>query len=202
MAMSKKIIFILLIFLLGGSQVYSKKGVSHLEKATFGGGCFWCMQSPYDHLDGVVSTTVGYMGGHVENPTYEQVSTGKTGHVEVIQVVYDPAKISYNDLLKAFWKNIDPTTVNGQFADMGSQYRTVIFYHSEKQRQSAQNSKEALAHSKKFTRPIATAIEAASTYYPAEAYHQQYYKKNPLHYNAYKKGSGREGYIQKTWQEH
>jgi methionine-S-sulfoxide reductase len=172
-----------------------------LEKATFAGGCFWCMEPPFDKLDGVVSTTSGYTGGKEKMPNYEQVSSGKTGHVEAIEVVYDPEKISYDKLLEVFWKNINPTQENGQFADIGNHYRTVIFFHDEKQRQIAEASKERLDKSRKFEKPVVTEILPAGDFYPAEDYHQDYYLKNPFHYKNYRFGSGREQFLNKIWNE-
>lgn len=173
----------------------------NLQKATFAGGCFWCMQPPYDQLPGVISTTVGYTGGNVENPTYQEVSTGKTGHAEAVQILFDSTKTSYWELLQVFWHNIDPTNPYGQFADIGSQYRTAIFYNDEKQKELAEKSKRELENSGKFDKPIVTKIVKASTFYPAEEYHQEYYKKNSFHYNQYKVGSGRSGYLKKKWGE-
>ena len=170
----------------------------HLNKATFAGGCFWCMQPPFDYLKGVIHTRVGYTGGHKENPTYEEICLGNTGHTEAVEIVYDPGKISYVELLDVFWRNIDPTQADGQFADRGTQYRTAIFYHNEEQKKSAKESKEKLAKLRKFKKPIITEIEAAVKFYAAEEYHQEYYKKSPLRYNAYKKGSGRADYIEKN----
>lgn len=170
-----------------------------LEKATFGGGCFWCMEPPFDKAKGVVSTTVGYTGGTKSNPTYEEVSTGKTGHAEAIEITYDPSQISYRELLDLFWRNIDPTAKDRQFADVGTQYRTAIFYHNGEQKALATASKEALQKSGRFDKPIATEIVPASTFYPAEEYHQGYYKKCPIPYEMYKVGSGRAGYLEKTW---
>ncbi len=167
--------------------------------ATFAGGCFWCMQPPFDHAPGVLSTRVGYCGGTVEHPTYEQVSSGETGHAEAVEVTYDPSKISYEQLLDIFWRNVDPTTANRQFADAGSQYRTAIFYHNDEQRRQAEASKEALARSHKFKDPIVTEIVPVSTFYPAEDYHQGYYKTCPIQYKLYRAGSGREGYLKRTW---
>ena len=169
------------------------------EKATFAGGCFWCMQPVFDRVPGVVSTTVGYTGGQKENPTYEQVSSGKTGHAEAIEVVYDPSKISYSQLLDSFWHSVDPTDRGGQFVDRGSQYRTAVFYQDEKQKELAEQSKQKIAASGEFDGPIATEITAASKFYPAEEYHQKYYIKNAGHYALYKVGSGREGFLKKTW---
>ena len=169
------------------------------QKATLAGGCFWCMQPVYDKLPGVVSTTVGYTGGQKKSTTYEEVSTGTTGHTEAIEVVYDPAKISYSELLDAFWRSIDPTNPRGQFADTGSQYRTAVFYHDEEQKRLALESKEKLAKSGKFDKPVATEIVPASEFYPAEDYHQKYYIKNAGHYELYKVGSGRAGFLKKLW---
>ncbi|MBI4003420.1 MAG: peptide-methionine (S)-S-oxide reductase MsrA, partial [Candidatus Omnitrophica bacterium] len=169
------------------------------ETATFAGGCFWCMEPPFEKLDGVVSVTAGYCGGTENSPTYEQVSSGATGYAESIQVVYDPVKISYEQLLDVFWMNVDPTQADGQFADRGPQYRTVIFYSTDEQKRLAEASKATLAQSGKFTKPIVTSVEPASPFYPAEDYHQDYAKKNPLRYKLYKIGSGREGYLKKTW---
>ena len=167
--------------------------------ATFAGGCFWCMQPPFDDLNGVVSTAVGYMGGHVDNPTYEQVCSGTTGHAEAIQIVYDPQRVSYDQLLDIFWRSIDPTTLNRQFADAGTQYRTAIFYHDDQQKQAAEASKKKLDDSGKFDAPIVTAISPASVFYRAQDYHQKYYVKCPIRYQSYKKGSGRQGYLEDTW---
>lgn len=167
--------------------------------ATFAGGCFWCMQPPYDDLPGVISTTVGYTGGTKVNPTYEEVSSGTTGHAEAVQIVFDSTKISYARLLQVFWKNIDPTNANGQFADWGSQYRTAIFYHNEKQKEEAVHSKQELSASAKFDKPIVTEILPAGIFYPAEEYHQQFYKHHPLRYNGYKIGSGRTGFLKEKW---
>lgn len=171
----------------------------NLQNATFAGGCFWCMQPPFDRLEGVVSTAVGYTGGETENPSYEEVCSGETGHAEAIQVIFDATKINYRELLKVFWMNIDPTTRNRQFADAGTQYRTAIFYHDPEQKSLAEESKKELAASGKFTDPIVTEIVRAGKFYPAEDYHQRYYKKNSLHYNSYKVGSGRAGFLKVKW---
>ncbi|MBI4849321.1 MAG: peptide-methionine (S)-S-oxide reductase MsrA [Nitrospirae bacterium] len=170
-----------------------------LERATFAGGCFWCMQPPYDKLKGVVSTRVGYTGGHTKAPTYEEVSSGTTGHAEAVEILYDPALTGYGELLDIFWQSIDPTTLNRQFADSGTQYRTAVFYYNEEQRRLALTSKEALEKSGKFSKPIVTEIVPASEFYPAEDYHQKYYVKNSTSYNLYKTGSGREAFIKKLW---
>jgi peptide-methionine (S)-S-oxide reductase len=167
--------------------------------ATFAGGCFWCMEPPYDKLPGVTATISGYMGGKTANPTYEQVSGGRTGHAEVVQVVYDPKKVSYEKLLEVFWMNIDPTVRDRQFCDSGSQYRTGIFYHDDAQRKAAEASKAALAKSKPFPEPIVTPIEMAGVFYPAEDYHQDFYTKNPVRYNLYRTGCRRDERLKQLW---
>jgi methionine-S-sulfoxide reductase len=171
------------------------------EKATFAGGCFWCMEPPFDKLDGVISTIVGYTGGQEKNPTYEEVSSGKTGHVEAIQIVYDPSSVTYAELLDVFWRNIDPTQMNGQFADTGRQYRTSIFYHSQEQKQLALASKDELEKSGRYDKKIVTEIVPAGAFYSAEEYHQDYYKKNPIRYKFYRYGSGRDKFLKKVWQK-
>ena len=168
-----------------------------LAKATFAGGCFWCMEGPFDKLDGVVSTTSGYTGGTRKNPTYEEVSSGGTGHTESVQVVYDPSKVSYQKLLEVFWHNVDPLVRNRQFCDIGEQYRSAIFYHDETQKRLAEASKAEIQ--KRFKQPIQTEIMAASAYYPAEEYHQDYYKKNPLRYKFYRSGCGRDARLEELW---
>ncbi len=182
-----------------GSQLGAGGTESKLEKATFAGGCFWCMEPPFDKLGGVVSTTVGYCGGGEENPTYKQVSAGKTGHAEAIEIVYDPSQITYSELLDVFWRNIDPTQENGQFADIGSQYRTAIFYHHEEQKRLAEASKEEMERSGRFNKEIVTEIVPATPFYSAEDYHQDYYKKNPIRYKLYRYGSGRDDYLVRKW---
>jgi peptide-methionine (S)-S-oxide reductase len=172
---------------------------SKTEIATFAGGCFWCMEPPFDKLDGVISTTSGYTGGHQANPTYKQVSAGTTGHTEAIQIEYDPAKVSYEDLLAVFWKNIDPTTANSQFCDHGSQYRSGIFYHNDAQKSAAEESRNTLNKTKSFEGPVVTEITAASIFYPAEEYHQDYYQKNPLRYKYYRYACGRDQRLEKLW---
>lgn len=169
------------------------------KKAYFAGGCFWCMQPPFDRLEGVIETWVGYSGGSENNPTYKQVASGQTGHAEAIEVIYNPEDVSYEKLLETFWMNIDPTQEDGQFADKGKQYRTAIFYVGEQQKNKAEKSKKKLDDSNKFKKPVVTNIEEFKTFYRAEDYHQKYYEKNPVHYNLYKKGSGREGFINKNW---
>ena len=171
----------------------------NVEKATFAGGCFWCMEAAFKLQPGVVSAVSGYTGGQTENPTYEAVTSGTTGHYEAVEVTYDPSKISYERLLEVFWHNIDPTDVYGQFADKGTQYKTAIFYHNETQRLLAAQAKKDLADSGRFDKPIATAILPAAKFYAAEEYHQDYYIKNPLHYRLYKKGSGREKRLEEMW---
>ena len=168
-----------------------------LAKATFAGGCFWCMEPPFDALDGVVSTTSGYTGGHTANPTYEQVSAGKTGHTEAVEIVYDPRKVTYARLLEVFWRNIDPLTANAQFCDTGSQYRSGIFVHDATQRKLAEASKDAAAQ--RLQKPIVTEITAASQFWPAEEYHQDYYKKNPIRYKFYSTSCGRERRLEAIW---
>lgn len=167
--------------------------------ATFAGGCFWCMEPPYDELEGVISTTSGYAGGHKPNPTYEEVSTGTTGHTEAVQVVYDPKRIGYERLLEVFWRNIDPITPNAQFCDHGTQYRSAIFYHDAEQRTLAEESKRALEASGRFKSPIVTEIVAAGAFYPAEEYHQDYYRKNPIRYKFYRAGCGRDQRLGELW---
>ena len=184
---------------MGTSAYAAENSKGKAEKATLAGGCFWCMQPVFDKLEGVLPTTVGYTGGVTPRPTYEQVSTGRTGHAEAIEVIYNPQKISYAELLDHFWRSIDPTDPRGQFADKGSQYRTAVFYHDDTQKRLAQESKEKLAQSGKFERSIATEIVPASEFFPAEGYHQKYYVKNAGHYALYKTGSGREGFLKKLW---
>ena len=167
--------------------------------ATVAGGCFWCMEPPFERLDGVVSVVSGYSGGTEVNPTYEQVAGGRTSHTESVEILFDPKVISYDKILDVFWMNIDPTQVDGQFADRGKQYRTAIFYHNAEQKAQAEASKKKLEQSGKFDKPIVTEIEAFTAFYPAEDYHQDYYKKNSIHYKMYRKGSGREGYLERTW---
>jgi methionine-S-sulfoxide reductase len=200
----KKIVLALSLLVLGtgAHAAGTEKTMSpELEKATFAGGCFWCMEPPFEGLDGVKSVVSGYTGGHVPDPTYEQICDGDTGHAEAVEVTFDPARVSYEKLLERFWRNIDPTDPEGQFADKGSQYRTAVFYHGEAQRKAAEASKKALAASGKFARPIATEISPAVTFYPAEEYHQNYCKKNPVRYKSYRIGSGREGFLKRTWGE-
>lgn len=167
--------------------------------AIFAGGCFWCMEPPYDELDGVVSTTSGYTDGQTPNPSYEAVSSGSTGHTEAVQVVYDPKRISYERLVEVFWRNVDPTDAVGQFCDRGSQYRTGVYFADEEQRRVAEQSKAALVEKRPFKAPIVTPIVAASTFYPAEEYHQDYYRKNPIRYKYYRNGCGRDRRLNQLW---
>lgn len=169
------------------------------EKATFAGGCFWCMEAPFDKLPGVVSVMAGYTGGKVIHPTYKQVSAGGTGHTEAVQIVFDPSRIGYARLLDVFWHNTDPTVTDRQFCDIGSQYRPGIFYHNEEQRLLALKSKEALGKTKPFKEPIVTEVTRAAEFYPAEEYHQHYYKKNPIRYEYYRKGCGRDRRLNELW---
>ena len=170
-----------------------------LEKATFAGGCFWCMEPPFDKLEGVKSVISGYTGGNKTNPTYEEVSSGSTGHAESVEITYDPAVISYPKLLDVFWHNIDPTVKNRQFCDVGSQYRTAIYYHNAEQKQLAEASKKALEESKRFRGPVYTEINVATTFYPAEDYHQKYYQKNPVRYKLYRYNCGRDQRLRELW---
>ncbi len=183
--------------LLAGAQ--TAKPAPAQAVATFGGGCFWCVEEAFDKVPGVISTTSGYMGGQLKNPTYPQVSSGNTGHNEVVQVAYDPAKVTYAQLLDAFWRNIDPTQANGQFCDHGSQYRSEIFYHDDAQRKAAEASKAALQKNKPFAGEIRTLITRAAVFYAAEDYHQDYYKKNPVRYKYYKTSCGRQARLQEVW---
>lgn len=169
--------------------------------ATFAGGCFWCMQPPFDALKGVISTTAGYTGGHTKNPTYEQVSAGGTGHAESVQIIYDPKVVSYAQLLDVFWHNVDPITADRQFCDEGNQYRSAIFYHDEEQKRQAEESKKALEQSGRFKQPIVTQIVPATEFYPAEDYHQGYYRKNPLRYKFYRYSCGRDARLKELWGE-
>ena len=167
--------------------------------ATFAGGCFWCTEADFDKIPGVISTTSGYVGGTVINPTYEQVSAGKTGHVEAVQVRFDPAKTNFAKLLAAYWQTIDPLTPNRQFCDSGTQYRSVIFYHNADQRQQAETSRATLVSSGRFTQPIATELVPATEFYPAEEYHQDFHTKNPIRYKYYRYTCGRDARLKQIW---
>lgn len=177
----------------------SSKMTNYLEKATFAGGCFWCMVKPFDQWEGIHTVISGYMGGNIENPTYEDVKSGTSGHYEVVQITYDPSIFTYENLLEIYWQQIDPTDAGGQFHDRGDSYRTAIFYHTEKQKELAERSKELLAKSGKFNKPIVTEIKPATTFYRAEEYHQDFYKKNPDEYLEDRKKSGRDEFINKHW---
>lgn len=176
-----------------------ESGGRGLAKAAFAGGCFWCMEHPFDELSGVISVNSGYTGGRNKNPTYEEVSSGGTGHAESVQIIYDPGRISYEKLLDVFWRNIDPTTSNRQFCDSGNQYRSAIFYNNETQKKLAMASKQALERSKPFKGPIVTQIVPAGEFYPAEEHHQHFYKKNPLEYKYYRYRCGRDKRLRELW---
>lgn len=169
------------------------------ELATFAGGCFWCMTAPFEQKDGVIKVVSGYTGGHTENPTYNEVCSGKTGHIEAVQVTFDPEIVSYQELLDIFWRQIDPTDAGGQFHDRGRSYQTAIFYYNESQKEKAEASKKALGESSRFNKPIATLILPATTFYPAEDYHQNYHQKCSVHYSQYRNASGRDAFIKKYW---
>jgi peptide-methionine (S)-S-oxide reductase len=183
----------------GNPEKISAPPSDTLQKATFAGGCFWCMEHPFDEIPGVVSVTSGYTGGHKKNPTYEEVSAGGTGHAESVQILYDPAKVSYEKLLEIFWHNIDPTVKDRQFCDVGHQYRSAIFYHNEEQHRHALQSKEALEKNRLFKGPVVTEIVAATEFYPAEEYHQHYYRKNPIRYRFYRSTCGRDSRLKELW---
>lgn len=185
------------VFLFGCAHSEDTK----FEKATFAGGCFWCMEPPFEKLDGVIEVISGYTGGTKENPSYEEVSSGTTGHVEAIQIIYDPSKITYGELIEVFWTQIDPTDSGGQFVDRGSQYTTAIFYHSEEQKHLAEKSKQALEKSGRFDKPIVTEIRPYSKFYKAEDYHQDFHDKNSIRYKTYRFFSGRDRFIEETWEK-
>lgn len=201
------IVFTFTIIFLGYQQVNSmdkteKSMKNNTEKtvtAVFAGGCFWCTESDFEKVDGVIDAISGYTGGHVKNPSYYQVSAGGTGHLESVKVIYDPSKVSYEQLLDYFWRHVDPTDPGGQFVDRGSQYRSAIFYANETQKRLAEKSKRQLEASGKFNKPIVTEILPLGKFYPAEDYHQDYYKKNPIRYHYYRYGSGRDQFLKKTW---
>ena len=169
------------------------------EAATFAGGCFWCMEPPFDELKGVISTTSGYTGGPENNPTYKEVSSGTTGHAEAVQIIYDPNTITYSQLLEVFWRNIDPTTPDRQFCDAGTQYRSAIFYHGEEQKQLAEESRKTIEKSGRFNGPVVTEIVPKSAFFPAESYHQDYYRKNPVRYKIYRYGCRRDQRLKELW---
>ena len=184
---------------LAGTALAQAAGPGATAKATFAGGCFWCVEADFDKVPGVISTTSGYTGGTVANPSYEQVSSKRTGHAEAVQVVYDPAKVSYEQLLDRYWHSIDPTTKDAQFCDHGSPYRTAIFTHGDAQAKAAQASLAALQKNQPFKEPIVTEILAAGPFYPAEEYHQDYYKKNPVRYQYYRSACGRDARLKQLW---
>ncbi|MFD2670772.1 peptide-methionine (S)-S-oxide reductase MsrA [Marinicrinis sediminis] len=172
-----------------------------MKLATFAGGCFWCMVTPFDELPGIIQVVSGYTGGHLDDPTYEQVKAGDSGHVEAVQITYDPALFSYEKLLELYWAQVDPTDDEGQFQDRGPSYRAMIFYHDEEQRRLAEQSRAELAASGRFSKPVVTPIRAATAFYPAEESHQHYYKKNPAHYKEDRAQSGRDTFLQQHWSE-
>lgn len=175
------------------------QGASTTAKAYFAGGCFWCMEEAFEKVDGVIAVVSGYMGGTLANPTYEQVSDGRTGHAESVEVSYDPSKVTYQKLLDAFWRNVDPVTPNAQFCDHGTQYRAAVFYSTDEEKRLAEESKRSLEESKRFPQPIVTQLVQASAFYQAEEYHQDYYKKNPLRYKYYKFSCGRAQRLEALW---
>ena len=185
--------------LLGLALMAGVASAQTTAKATFAGGCFWCVEADFDKVPGVISTTSGYIGGTVANPSYEQVSAKSTGHAEAVEIVFNPAQVSYEQLLEKFWRSIDPTTKDRQFCDAGSPYRTAIFTHGAQQASAAQASRAALEKSKPFKEPIVTTVEPAGPFYPAEGYHQDYYKKNPVRYNYYRTACGRDARLQELW---
>ena len=191
--------FLALVAVVAALSAQAQPAAPATEKATFAGGCFWCMEQPFDKLPGVISTTSGYMGGQTANPTYPEVSAGTTGHAEVVQVVFDPSKVSYEKLLEVFWVNIDPTVRDRQFCDAGTQYRSAIFTHSDAQRRAAEASKAQLERTKPFRAAIVTPVQPAATFYPAEDYHQDYYVKNPVRYKFYRNGCGRDARLRELW---
>ena len=195
----KNLKFVFLLILFSCISLETSNMSQNTEKAYFAGGCFWCMEPPFEVLDGVLEATSGYMGGEIENPTYEQVSMGNTGHAEVVEIEYDPNIITYGELLEVFWRNIDPTALNYQFADVGSQYRTEIFTVGPEQMEEALRSKDELEKSNKFDKPIVTAITEAPVFYIAEEYHQDFYKKQSARYKIYAEASGRKGFLEDTW---
>lgn len=190
---------LLLTAIAANAQMTKPAAGAATAKAIFAGGCFWCMEHPFDVLPGVVSTTSGYIGGQKKNPTYEEVSSGRTGHTEAVQVVYDPKKVTYEKLLDVFWHNIDPTVKDQQFCDHGSQYRSGIFYTDDEQKRLAEASKATLDRNKPFSAAIVTEITRASEFYPAEDYHQDFYLKNPLRYKYYRSGCGRDARLKQLW---
>lgn len=188
-----------LLALLAPLPVAAQAPAPGTATAVFAGGCFWCIEADFDKVPGVVATVSGYIGGARAHPTYEQVARGGTGHAEAVQITYDPAKVSYEQLLQTFWRNIDPVDAGGQFCDRGSQYRSAIFVQNDEQRRAAEASKEALSRSGRLSKPVATEIVQAGPFYPAEEYHQDYYRKNPTKYEFYRWGCGRDARLQQLW---
>lgn len=196
-----KYIFLISILLFGLLASQISLALNNPATATFAGGCFWCMEHPFEKLEGVIEVVSGYTGGQKENPNYNEVSAGTTGHLEAVQILYDPSKITFSKLLEVFWQQIDPTDSQGQFVDRGIQYTTAIFYHNEAQKQSAEKSKAELEKSGRYEKPIVTKILKADKFYKAEEYHQNYYKKNPIRYKYYRYHSGRDQYLNRIWQD-
>jgi len=203
--MKRTLIFLLDCALIAACTIANSQGQNpspaETRSAVFAGGCFWCIQPAFDKAKGVIKTVVGYSGGSEPNPTYELVSSEKTGYRESIQITYDPAKISYDQLLEIYWRQIDPTQADGQFTDIGPSYRAAIFYGNDDEKRVAETSKEKLARSGKFNKPIVTEILPAMKFYPAEAYHQKYYQQNPEHFEAFEEGSGRVSFKKKAWEQ-
>ena len=197
--MKKTTVVLGLLAAMGSAAAHQESLDSQGAKATFAGGCFWCMEEAFEKVEGVSSVISGYAGGSKANPTYKQVSSGRTGHTEAIEVTYDPETVGYHELLQVFWRNIDPTDGSGQFCDKGSQYRSAVFYRDEEQKRFIEESKKALDESKPFDEPIVTEILPASMFYPAEEYHQDYYKRNPIRYRYYKYGCGRAQRLKELW---
>lgn len=196
-------LFVLTVIVAGATTVRNTAAKDpSVETATFAGGCFWCLEEALDKVPGVVSTISGYTGGQKDNPTYEEVSAGRTGHAESVEVMYDSAKVNFGQLLEVFWHNVDPTTPDRQFCDKGRQYRSAIFYHNPEQKQLAEDSKRQLEHQKSFKESIVTEIVPASRFYPAEEYHQNFYQKNPLRYKFYKFNCGRVQRLEEVWGHH
>jgi peptide methionine sulfoxide reductase msrA/msrB len=203
--MKRTLIFLLSYALIAAYIIANSQGQNsapaETRTAVFAGGCFWCIQPAFDKAKGVTKTVVGYCGGSEPNPTYELVSSEKTGHRESIQITYDPAKISYDQLLEIYWRQIDPTQADGQFTDIGPSYRAAIFYGNDNEKRVAETSKEKLARSGKFNKPIVTEVLPVMKFYPAEAYHQKYYQQNPGHFEAFEEGSGRVSFKKKAWEQ-
>lgn len=194
-------IYILFSFIYLLITPFAANAEQKLEKATFAGGCFWCMEKPFESIEGVQEVISGYSGGFKDNPTYEEVSSGSTGHVESVQITFDPSKVTYEKLLEIFWRQIDPTDNKGQFVDRGAQYRSVIFFHSEEQRKTAESSKQTLNASGRFDKPVITEIIPFKAFFRAEDYHQDYYKNNPIRYKYYRFNSGRDQFLEKVWEK-